>query len=50
MREGKKRKLIVNKKISYGQMKVAGAFHGWLSLNKQKKNSKSFKINAISLL
>ena len=47
--KGKKRKLSVNKKISYSQMKVAGAFHGWLSLNKQKKNSKSFKINAISL-
>ena len=47
--KGKKRKLKVNKKVSSSQMKVAGAFHGWLSLNKQKKNSKSFKINAISL-
>ena len=26
--KGKKRKLIVNKKVSYSQMKVSGAFHG----------------------
>ena len=37
--KGKKSKLIVNKKVSYSQIKVAGAFHGWLSLNKQKKIS-----------
>ena len=42
--KGKKRKLIVNKKVSYGQMKVAGAFHGWLSLNKQKKIPKVLKL------
>ena len=47
--KGKKRKLIVNKKVSYGQIKVAGAFHGWLIIKQTKKNSKSFKINAISL-
>ena len=46
---GKKKKLKVNKKASISNMKVSGAFHGWLSLNKQKKNTKSFKINAISL-
>ena len=38
--KSKKRKLNVNKKVSYKQMKVAGAFHGWLSLNKQKKFQK----------
>ena len=29
---GKKRKLSVNKKVSFKNNKVAGAFHGWLSL------------------
>ncbi len=38
--KGKKRKLKVNKKVSSSQIKVAGAFHGWLSLNKQKKFQK----------
>ena len=33
----KKKKISVNKKASFKNMKVAGAFHGWLSLNKQKK-------------
>ena len=42
--KGKKRKLIVNKKVSYSQMKVAGAFHGWLSLNKQKKIPRVLKL------
>ena len=28
---GKKRKLSVNKKASFSNMKVSGAFHGWLS-------------------
>ena len=42
--KGKKRKLNVNKKVSYLQMKVAGAFHGWLSLNKQKKIPKVLKL------
>ena len=42
--KGKKRKLYVNKKISYSQMKVAGAFHGWLSLSKQKKIPKVLKL------
>ena len=35
--KGKKIKLTVSKKVSFTKMKVAGAFHGWLSLNKQKK-------------
>ena len=42
--KGKKRKLTVNKKVFYSQMKVAGAFHGWLSLNKQKKIPKVLKL------
>ena len=40
---GKKRKLLVNKKVNLKTIKVAGAFHGWLSLNKQKKISKVLK-------
>ena len=35
--KGKKRRIKVNKKIPFSQIKVSGAFHGWLSLNKQKK-------------
>ena len=42
--KGKKRKLTVNKKISHGQMKVAGAFHGWLSIKKQEKIPKVLKL------
>ena len=42
--KGKKRKLNVNKKVSNKQLKVAGAFHGWLSLNKQKKIPKVLKL------
>ena len=41
---GKKRKLSVLKKTSFSQIKVAGAFHGWLSLNKQKKIPKILKL------
>jgi len=41
---GKKRKLKVNKKASINNMKVSGAFHGWLSLNKQKKIPKVLKL------
>ena len=40
----KKKKLAVNKNISFNQMKVAGAFHGWLSLSKQKKIPKVLKL------
>ena len=42
--KGKKIKLSANKKISFSQIKVAGAFHGWLSLNKQKKIPKILKL------
>ncbi len=34
---GKKRKLSVNKKATFKNIKVAGAFHGWLSLKKQSR-------------
>ena len=42
--KGKKIKLSANKKISFSQIKVSGAFHGWLSLNKQKKIPKILKL------
>ena len=42
--KGKKRKLKVNKKAVYKNIKLAGAFHGWLSLNKQKKIPKVLKL------
>ena len=41
---GKKKRLLVNKKASLKTIKVAGAFHGWLSLNKQKKIPKILKL------
>ena len=41
---GKKRKLSVNKKVSFKNIKVAGAFHGWLSLKKQSKIPKVLKL------
>tara|TARA_B100001057_G_scaffold495943_1_gene596082 strand:- start:434 stop:1240 length:807 start_codon:yes stop_codon:yes gene_type:complete len=34
---GKKKKLLVNKKASFKNVRVSAAFHGSLSLNKQKK-------------
>ena len=42
--DGKKKKLLVNKKATFKTVKVAGAFHGWLSLNKQKKITKVLKL------
>ena len=41
---GKKRKLSVNKKASFSNVKVSGAFHGWLSLKKQSKIPKLLKL------
>ena len=41
---GKKRKISVNKKASFNNMKVSGAFHGWLSLKKQSKIPKVLKL------
>ena len=34
---GKKRRIKVSKKIPFSQIKVSGAFHGWLSFKKQMK-------------
>ena len=42
--KGKKRKLSVNKKIPFSQIRVSGAFHGWLSLSKQKRIPKVLKL------
>ena len=40
----KKIKLSVNKKASFSNMKVSGAFHGWLSPKKQSKIPKVLKL------
>ena len=39
-----KKKITVNKKVSFSNIKVAGAFHGWLSLDKQKKIPEILKL------
>tara|TARA_Y100000768_G_C23828154_1_gene609966 strand:- start:83 stop:877 length:795 start_codon:yes stop_codon:yes gene_type:complete len=41
---GKKRRIHVNKKISFNDAKVSGAFHGFLSLKKQQKIPKVLKM------
>jgi histidinol phosphatase-like enzyme (inositol monophosphatase family) len=41
---GKKKKITVNKKVSFSNIKVSAAFHGWLSLDKQKKIPKILKL------
>jgi len=41
---GKKKKIAVNKKILFSNIKVSAAFHGWLSLDKQKKIPKILKL------
>ena len=41
---GKKQKISVNKKVSFSNIKVSAAFHGWLSLDKQKKIPKILKL------
>ncbi len=41
---GIRKKLSVNKKASLKNVKVSAAFHGWLSLDKQKKISKVLKL------
>ena len=35
--KGKRRKINVNNKSKFSEMKLAGEFHGWLPLNKQQK-------------
>ena len=41
---GKKKKISVNKKVSFSNIKVSAAFHGWLSLDRQKKIPKILKL------
>jgi len=41
---GKKNKIIVNKKASFANIKLSAAFHGWLPLDKQKKIPKILKL------
>ena len=41
---GKRKKISVNKKVSFKDVKVSAAFHGWLSLDKQKKIPKVLKL------
>ncbi len=41
---GKRKKIYVNKKIPFSKIKVSAAFHGWLSLDKQKKIPKILKL------
>ena len=41
---GKRKKISVNKKVSFKDVKVAAAFHGWLSLDKQKKIPQILKL------
>ena len=41
---GKKRKILVNKKATFKNVKVSAAFHGWLPLQKQKKIPKILKL------
>ncbi len=35
--KGKRKKISVNKKATFKSVKVSAAFHGWLSIDKQKK-------------
>ena len=39
-----KKKITVNKKVSFSNIKVSAAFHGWLSLDKQKKIPEILKL------
>ena len=41
---GNKSKLSINKKATFKNMKVSAAFHGYLSLNKQKKIPRILKM------
>ena len=43
---GKKSKLSINKKVTFKNMKVSAAFHGYLSLNKQKNR---ISINSLTI-
>ena len=40
----KRKKITVNKKVSFSNIKVSAAFHGWLSLDRQKKIPKILEL------
>ena len=42
--QGKKKRIYVNKKVLFKDIKMSAAFHGMLSLNKQKKIPKILKL------
>ena len=42
--KGKRKKISVNKKATFNRVKVSAAFHGWLSLDKQKKIPKVLRL------
>ena len=44
VRNGKRKKISVNNKAIYKDVKVSAAFHGWLSLDKQKKIPQILKL------
>ena len=41
---GKRKKISVNKKVTFTNVKVSAAFHGWLPLDKQKKIPQILKL------
>ena len=41
---GKRKKINVNKKAKFKSVKVSAAFHGWLSLDRQKKIPQILKL------
>ena len=44
VQNGKRKRISVNKKATFKGVKVSGAFHGWLSLDKQKKIPQILKL------
>ena len=44
MREKKRKKITVNKKVSFANIKLAAGFYGGISLNQQKKIPKILKL------
>jgi len=44
VQNGKRKKIAVNRKAIFNNAKVSAAFHGWLSLDKQKKIPKILKL------
>jgi histidinol phosphatase-like enzyme (inositol monophosphatase family) len=42
--DGKRKKISINKKALFKDVKVSAAFHGWLSLDKQKKIPQILKL------